>query len=410
MSCKWGHRVWRYLVLYVQEQLLQQVAASGWFSEHPTTTRDPHLYPQHAVATATGIPSSSMRSTAEQHVAERLAAAQQEDIFLHTGSSRCPSAANQVMVFGVNNMPVWLQQLGQQLPLTEYWPSELATRQPLFDTAIINLYQPGDGITPHVDLLRFSDGIAVVSLGGPAIMNFSLAETAAAAGAAAQAPNVAAAGSCLQPSRRASQLLLDQRECSCSHEAAAEPCSCQQQQQRHTVTNGSGRCCSCCCCSRQQQLLEAAQMDSPLVDSNSSWRQQQLPGPNSCNCTTCQCEQTHTMLSIDRRIEHQLLLQGGDVLLLQGEARYQWQHGIAPVAEELLLCEHCRTGYQGAPAAVYCQQEPLECDTQAADGVHGVRARADAKVYCDFVRVVRGRRVSITLRKLDPRQQVLNMQ
>lgn len=25
----------------------------------------------------------------------------------------------------------------------------------MFDTAIINLYRPGDGITPHVDLLRF---------------------------------------------------------------------------------------------------------------------------------------------------------------------------------------------------------------------------------------------------------------
>ena len=27
----------------------------------------------------------------------------------------------------------------------------------------------------------------------------------------------------------------------------------------------------------------------------------------------------------------QVLLQGGDLLLLVGEARYQWQHGIAPV-------------------------------------------------------------------------------
>ena len=33
---------------------------------------------------------------------------------------------------------------------------QLSNRCPLFDTAIVNLYLPGDGIAPHVDLLRFA--------------------------------------------------------------------------------------------------------------------------------------------------------------------------------------------------------------------------------------------------------------
>lgn len=43
--------------------------------------------------------------------------------------------------------------------------------------AIINLYRPGEGITPHVDLLnRFDDGIIGVSLCGSCVMSFEEAE------------------------------------------------------------------------------------------------------------------------------------------------------------------------------------------------------------------------------------------
>lgn len=39
--------------------------------------------------------------------------------------------------------------------------------------AIINLYQPGEGITPHVDLLkRYGDGIIGVSFSSPCVMRF----------------------------------------------------------------------------------------------------------------------------------------------------------------------------------------------------------------------------------------------
>jgi hypothetical protein len=43
--------------------------------------------------------------------------------------------------------------------------------------AIVNLYRPGEGIAPHVDLLnRFGDGIVGVSLGGGASMRFARAQ------------------------------------------------------------------------------------------------------------------------------------------------------------------------------------------------------------------------------------------
>ena len=45
--------------------------------------------------------------------------------------------------------------------------------------AILNLYHPGEGITPHVDLLnRFDDGIIGVSLCGSCVMSFEEVEDA----------------------------------------------------------------------------------------------------------------------------------------------------------------------------------------------------------------------------------------
>src|SRR5690606_23887213 len=43
--------------------------------------------------------------------------------------------------------------------------------------AIINLYNPGEGITPHVDLLgRYDDGIMGVSFGSGTVMRFDRVE------------------------------------------------------------------------------------------------------------------------------------------------------------------------------------------------------------------------------------------
>ncbi|KAL5983791.1 hypothetical protein ACLOJK_017883 [Asimina triloba] len=55
----------------------------------------------------------------------------------------------------------------------------LLSREPLFDQLIVNVYQPGEvrGICSHVDLLRFDDGIAIVSLESTCVMHFTCAVT-----------------------------------------------------------------------------------------------------------------------------------------------------------------------------------------------------------------------------------------
>ncbi|CAN7089301.1 unnamed protein product [Brassica rapa subsp. narinosa] len=87
---------------------------------------------------------------------------------------------NQAMRFG--DLPSWATELSDlilesvesvDLPVL---PADLLWREPLFDQLIVNLYQPGEGICAHVDLLRFEDGIAIVSLESPCVMRFSPAE------------------------------------------------------------------------------------------------------------------------------------------------------------------------------------------------------------------------------------------
>ncbi|KAL5561485.1 hypothetical protein UlMin_031232 [Ulmus minor] len=56
------------------------------------------------------------------------------------------------------------------------FPSDILWREPLFDQLIVNVYHPGEGICAHVDLMRFEDGIAIVSLESSCVMHFSQAE------------------------------------------------------------------------------------------------------------------------------------------------------------------------------------------------------------------------------------------
>ncbi|KAJ2814720.1 hypothetical protein FBU31_007187 [Coemansia sp. 'formosensis'] len=49
-------------------------------------------------------------------------------------------------------------------------PSSVLARSVIFDQAIINLYDRGEGIGDHVDLLRFEDGVVGFSFGGSVTM------------------------------------------------------------------------------------------------------------------------------------------------------------------------------------------------------------------------------------------------
>ncbi|KAG0479042.1 hypothetical protein HPP92_013761 [Vanilla planifolia] len=53
---------------------------------------------------------------------------------------------------------------------------DLLWREPLFDQLIVNVYQPGEGICAHIDLMRFEDGIAIVSMESECVMHFSRAD------------------------------------------------------------------------------------------------------------------------------------------------------------------------------------------------------------------------------------------
>ncbi|KAG6606968.1 Alkylated DNA repair protein ALKBH8-like protein, partial [Cucurbita argyrosperma subsp. sororia] len=103
------------------------------------------------------------------------------------------ASQNQAMRFG--NLPTWAAELSDSIheavlssnhmtdplivdrhigvkidcPL----PSDILWREPLFDQMIANMYQPGEGICAHVDLMRFEDGIAIVSLESPCVMHFT---------------------------------------------------------------------------------------------------------------------------------------------------------------------------------------------------------------------------------------------
>ncbi|RVW54531.1 Uncharacterized protein P8A3.02c [Vitis vinifera] len=100
---------------------------------------------------------------------------------------------NQAMRFG--NLPEWATELSHSIRevvlfsdyVSEHMdsvtcdgdkkgcllPSEILWREPLFDQLILNVYQPGEGICPHVDLMRFEDGIAIISLESSCIMHFT---------------------------------------------------------------------------------------------------------------------------------------------------------------------------------------------------------------------------------------------
>jgi len=109
-----------------------------------------------------------------KHILDSLA---EEDVF--NGGSR-----NQIMLFSspppsAASMPGCAISLLETLEslLEPFLPSntlELVFHQPLARQVILNLYLPGEGISPHVDLPgRYADGILGVSLTGGCVMSFT---------------------------------------------------------------------------------------------------------------------------------------------------------------------------------------------------------------------------------------------
>lgn len=95
---------------------------------------------------------------------------------------------NQAMRFGRKHLPAWALELadaiahlaarptdnGDDSTYTIFPPEVLArgdTKRRVFDQMIVNNYVPGDGLTPHIDLHAFADGVAVVSLQSAVVMD-----------------------------------------------------------------------------------------------------------------------------------------------------------------------------------------------------------------------------------------------
>ncbi|RXK37510.1 hypothetical protein M231_05231 [Tremella mesenterica] len=108
-----------------------------------------------------------------------LAQIANDDIFI--GGTR-----NQVMIFSrpgcIESLPSYILELLNHLdnllrPLLLVEATETVLDQPLGRQAILNLYLPGQGISPHIDLpSRYADGILGVSLTGGSVMTFTPTE------------------------------------------------------------------------------------------------------------------------------------------------------------------------------------------------------------------------------------------
>jgi hypothetical protein len=96
-----------------------------------------------------------------------------------SSSNAFAAHSNQSMFF--TSLPHYLSPLLETLPtlLLPLIPSALHTLlfdSPLSRQAIMNLYHPGEGITPHVDLpTRYADGILGLSLLSSTVLDFYLA-------------------------------------------------------------------------------------------------------------------------------------------------------------------------------------------------------------------------------------------
>ncbi|KAI8074103.1 hypothetical protein BC940DRAFT_267402 [Gongronella butleri] len=86
---------------------------------------------------------------------------------------------NQAMLFGT--LPEHLQWLSDHLHAQNILPHDLNARKPLFNQAIYNRYEKGEGILPHVDLARFEDGIVILSLLSSCCMSMRPADASAIA-------------------------------------------------------------------------------------------------------------------------------------------------------------------------------------------------------------------------------------
>ncbi|GIL74585.1 hypothetical protein Vretifemale_4478 [Volvox reticuliferus] len=314
------------------------------------------------------------------------------------GSCHPKGLPNQAMFFG--DLPPWALRLMKLLPLGDLLPPDLAAREPSFDQAIVNLYRPGEGIASHVDLARFEDGIVSVSIGGPVVMHFTRCGQRVSIGGHISTGNDGLSASDEGCSTGGGATWIS----TCSGDGGArcwsagdEGCNqrpggmAPEQEALGGAQSPTGQAASHPPWKRQRCVLEAEgcleglpQLPaSPFPSPQQRQQRQTHPEgpkeppkpqqPDRCDAEIRGCDTACTIEGIQQQQQEQtdggcatwnggvrwcgtdhlcVLLQGGDLLGMSGEARYGWEHGIRMVASELWGERECDGCTRGTAAVV----------------------------------------------------------
>ena len=177
--------------------------------------------------------------------------------------------------------------------------AQVGLRKPRYDSLAVNSYESGEGIRPHVDLLRYEDGIAIVSLMSAVNMDFSLKAPSYPL-ATAKSPDPARQ----EPGERR---FSDQIDWKLDRDIGPE-----------------GAHVDACDYNKGDSLVDSSPEDflvsSPMSDGNRVFDRAEMP-----------------VKGADRCPDQLVRLEPGDVLTLHGDARYLWTHGIMAVPADMWL-------------------------------------------------------------------------
>ena len=181
------------------------------------------------------------------------------------------------------------------------WQVQVRLRTPLYDSLAVNSYESGEGICPHVDLLRYEDGIAIVSLLSAVNMEFSLGSTQGIPSAAVNLASLdQSRGS--QPAAYSSYDHLDGELDSTSRMEIAHLTADDADKMAKSVD--------------EESTASPTSLQRPIGDIVFGELEQPIQDTKRCP-------------------DQLVRLEPGDVLTLHSAARYVWTHGILAVPVDM---------------------------------------------------------------------------
>lgn len=200
---------------------------------------------------------------------------------------------------------------------------------PAFDSLAVNSYEAGQGICSHTDLLRFQDGIAIVSLLSAVTMDFRYAPASQQPPATAPEMPVSPEN-CGQPSPQPQAGWM--QDGLAPSDGAKRHCA----QLAHDNEQPSAQL------AQHAEAIEASERGLPAGESpalsavpvvlESPAASPALPGAPAVSASRGTEQQNEGLV---RHPDQVVRLEPGDVLTLHSAARYQWAHGIQAVPDDL---------------------------------------------------------------------------